>query len=405
MALADSGRAIGAVTKLLREHLMRRGFVVSVGKPEDAALNDTSAKLNLFLYEARFDPSLRNVALDDRRPAPLWLALKYLLTAFDDAESSDSADAHEVLGRGLSVLQELSVMRLDALVAGDVRLALENNPEALKLTFDETPADLLSKVMQGTDEKYRLSVAFEVRPVMIVPGEPPGYSLLVGVDYTQTPPAEIGEDGIGLAVLASMGPRLASVEPAVFEPGDTVTVLGEELHLANLECLLGSVPLAVVAQRTDRLAVRIEGQVPGGASEGPIAGGGALSAGEHALVVRQLMPNDRYRGSNLQVARLRPVVSSAVLDGAGTLSVSGLLLGTWSDDVLVALHRDGAVARVFEPGPPPPAVPAARTVVPGAGQKSLTISGVPGSVAAGRYQVIVRVNGQQARLSPAITVP
>ena len=41
MALAHSGRAIGAVTRLLRDHLMRRGFEVSVGKPEEAATTNT----------------------------------------------------------------------------------------------------------------------------------------------------------------------------------------------------------------------------------------------------------------------------------------------------------------------------------------------------------------------------
>src|SRR5678815_3222743 len=86
MALADSGRAIGAVTRLLREHLVRRGFAVSIGKPEDAADTNTTAKLNLFLYETTFDASLRNVSLQYSQP-PLWLALKYLLTAFDDGES------------------------------------------------------------------------------------------------------------------------------------------------------------------------------------------------------------------------------------------------------------------------------------------------------------------------------
>jgi hypothetical protein len=58
MALADSGRAIGAVTRLLRDHLIRRGFEVSVGKPETATDLNTNAKLNLFLYETAFDPTL-----------------------------------------------------------------------------------------------------------------------------------------------------------------------------------------------------------------------------------------------------------------------------------------------------------------------------------------------------------
>ena len=101
MARADTQRAIGAVTMLLRDHLIRRGYAVSVGKPELAAQTNTAAKLNLFLYETVFDASLRNVGIDDESPTPLWLVLRYLLTAFDEEEQSDSPEAHELLGQGL----------------------------------------------------------------------------------------------------------------------------------------------------------------------------------------------------------------------------------------------------------------------------------------------------------------
>jgi hypothetical protein len=207
MALADSGRAIGAVTRLLQDHLIRRGFLVSIGKPEDAADSDTNAKLNLFLYETAFDPQLRNLALRDGEPPPLWLVLKFLLTAFDATESSDTAAAHDLLGRGMAALHELSVLRLDPLVALDVRLALEHNPEPLKLSFDESNAELLSKVMQGTDERYRLSVAFQMRPVMIVPGSLPRASLLVGIDYSTTPQTIIVRRGADRCVPSGCAPR------------------------------------------------------------------------------------------------------------------------------------------------------------------------------------------------------
>jgi hypothetical protein len=405
MTLSDSGRAIGAVTKLLREHLTRRGFAVAIGKPEVAANTDTNAKLNLFLFETSFDASMRNTDLQAGVPTPLWLTLKYLLTGFDDGEASDSAGAHEMLGRGLSALQELNFLALDALVASDVRLALENNPEPLKLTFHETPADLLSKIMQGTDEKYRLSVAFEVRPVMIVPAETPSFPLLVGVDYTNRPePKVIGKDGIGLATLASLGPRLTSVRPASFDVDEVIAIEGEDLHLSGLECWLGGAQLSIIGQRPDRLSLRAEGEVHAPSTVGPIAAGGSISAGEHPLVVRQLMPNLRYRSSNLLVGRLRPVVKTATLAGGGQLTISGTLLGTWDDDLVVALLRDGAVARMYEAGPPPPTIPATLTVVPDAAQKTLIVDGVGGEMAAGQYQVLVRVNGRQARSSPTITV-
>ncbi len=182
MALAETGKAIGKVTQLLNDHLQNRTNIdVTVGKPEDAAKRKNT--FNLFLYEALFDASLKNVTLDEGKPPPLWLVLKYLLTSFDKEGDSDSKEAHELLGEGIRVLQELSYLPLST--DTKIRSALEDNPEPLKITFDEVSSELLSKLMQGSDETYRFSIGFQVRPVMIATAEPPSYSLLVGVDYTK----------------------------------------------------------------------------------------------------------------------------------------------------------------------------------------------------------------------------
>jgi len=389
MALADSGRAIGAVTRLLRDHLIRRGFDVSVGKPEDAANTDTNDKLNLFLYETSFDPSMRNLAPRDGDPPPLWLVLKYLLTAFDAGELSDSAPAHELLGRGLSALYELSFLRLDPLVDLQVRLALENNPEPLKLTFDEAGVDLLSKIMQGSEEHYRLSAAFQVRPVMIVPAQLPRGTLLVGIDYTITPQTVIGPDGVKIAVLPSLGPRLELVEPDRFEVGATLTIRGDDLMGGDLEVVLGDVVLSVIERRPDRIIALAEGS-PGT----PIADGGALSAGEMPLIVRRRLSATRTRTSNLLAVRLLPGVTGASLV-AGTLTITGRLLGNDTDDVTMLLYRadDGATVRLFD------------TVAAVANQQTLTIANAATGTPAGAYRVILRVNGQQALSSPSVVVP
>src|SRR5882757_6504671 len=101
MALANTTQAIGAVTRLLTDHLNRRtSLPVAVGRPEDAA-GGQARTLNLFLYETHFDPSLKNHPLSEGQRPPLWLTLKYLLTGFDDTGASDNADAHDVLGQGL----------------------------------------------------------------------------------------------------------------------------------------------------------------------------------------------------------------------------------------------------------------------------------------------------------------
>jgi hypothetical protein len=393
MARVDSQRAIGAVTRLLRDHLIRRGFDVSVGKPEQATAADTTAKLNLFLYEMDFDGSLRNHRLDGEGPPPLWLVLRYLLTAFDDQEQSDSPAAHELLGQGLVALHELNFLRLDSAVANSVRLALQDNPEPLKITFEESTPDLLSKLMQGPDETFRLSTAVQVRPVMLLLAELPRYSLLVGVDYTADPITEIGEEGIGIDVLPTLGARIDRIEPSVFEPGDAVTIFGSDLHLGALEVMLGNEPLQVVGQRSDRLSVVIESSRPGPGGAGRIAAGLGPSAGELPLKLREPRPGGRYRSSKLITGALRPVVDTVALN-AGDLVIDGMLLGSAADDAIVALFADGAVVRTFD------------TVATTADQTRLTVPGVQAAPGiAGTYRVILKVNGMQARMSPEVLVP
>lgn len=393
MAAVDTRRAIGAVTRLVRDHLIRRSFLVSVGKPEDAAVTNTDAKLNLFLYEVGFDPNLRNVELRRGEPPPLWLVLKYLLTAFDGGEQSDSADAHELLGQGMAALHELSLLRLVAPAIPSVQAALQDNPESLKLTFDESTAELISRIMQGTDEKYRLSLAFQVRPVMIIPAAPSNSTLLVGIDYSTTPQTVIGEDGVSIDVIPSMGPALERVVPDAFEAGASIELHGDDLHGADIEVVLGDQVLTIVERRPERLLVTVEGTPPA-----PIANGTTLSAGEQGLLVRRRLSATRFRSSNLQLTRLLPAVTGATLVGSN-LHITGNLLGRGptqpdTDDVVVALFRDGGTARLFD------------IVDDASTQNLLIIPNVTGvGLAAGQYLVIVKVNNQQARFSPSVVLP
>src|SRR6266853_4375660 len=98
MALANTGRAIGAVTQTLRERLTAAVGAavnqVSVGRPEPPSGNIQGSRLNLFLYEIHVDEFLRNESLDEGQPPPLWVVLHYLITGFDAAGGSDSIDAH-----------------------------------------------------------------------------------------------------------------------------------------------------------------------------------------------------------------------------------------------------------------------------------------------------------------------
>ena len=132
--------------------------------------------------------------------------------------------------------------------------------------------------------------------------------------------------------------------------------------------------------------------MPKAAPAAPIAAGGAISAGEHPLLVRRRLSATRTRSSNLLTARLLPTVSSANI-AAGDLVMTGLLLGTDADDVVVAFYQEGRTVRLFD------------VVTTSADQQTLTVPGVAGAVPAGTYRAILRVNNQQARSSPTVMLP
>src|SRR5437764_720408 len=124
MALVNTGRGIGAVTQTLRERLTTTlGTAVdqvTVGRPEHVPIN-VGSRLNLFLYEIHHDESLRNESLDEGQPPPLWLVLRYLITAFDDTGESDTIEAHEILGQGLRALDTLNFLQPTAATSDPLR--------------------------------------------------------------------------------------------------------------------------------------------------------------------------------------------------------------------------------------------------------------------------------------------
>ena len=408
MAFADTGKAIRRVSELLIDRLeelvkpvLDPGFRVTVGRPEpsDNGSHPEGARLNLFLYEAPFDPNLRNIPFDEGQPAPLWLVLKYLMTAFDRQDRSDSIEAHECLGEGIRALQKLSFLSLTDSTAD----ALTDNPEALKITFDETTSDLLSKLMQGPDEKYRFSISFQVRPVMIMTDETPSYSLLVGVDYTETPHNIIGEDGIEIELLPSMGPEITDISPSKFEVNDTLTISGSNLNLSDLSVKLGSAELAAVAQQPDKLQCVVDGS---------IEGGGVISAGSHPISVAQTLSNGRQRASNLLIGDLLPTLDNAQFspsanpDVYGEITMTGILLGGEEDDIIVALYQDGEIIRMFDDFTDYFEYLRDNSIESTQSELVLGIEETDdGSVVApGEYRVILRVNGQQAKGSPQVEI-
>jgi len=371
MSLAATQEAIGAVSEALRSQIsLRTSLLVTVSRPDLAANSDEEPKLNLFLFQADFDPYLKNQSLDEGQPAPLWLTLRYLLTAYDQGHDSDSVAAHRLLARGMACLRELNFLRPSV-------PALADNPEPLKLTFDPCDVDLLSKIMQGTDEKYRLSVAFQVRPVLIVPDVLPEYA---------PPVLSVGPPGAeGVAVLPTMGPLLERVVPARFEVDSVIELQGAGLGGSIEQVNIGPLALPVIAAREGAVQVRIPA-VP------------ALSAGMHPVTAAQRLPSGRWFASNPQFATLLPQVVSASLGALtnnagrlfGDVTLTGQRLGGPDDSIFVAFYRDGAVALNVE--------------VTGSVAQTALLASVDSlhPLPPGEYYLIVRVNGAQAVVTPRV---
>ena len=111
MALADSSRAIGAVTGLLTERIEHlTSHNVTVGRPEPPSANGgiENPRVNLFLYEALFDPHLKKHAA--RRRAGGAAVARVALPGH--AVRRDRRERHNrgfsILGDGLRALQALA---------------------------------------------------------------------------------------------------------------------------------------------------------------------------------------------------------------------------------------------------------------------------------------------------------
>jgi len=373
MALADTKQAIGAVSSLLKTQLTMHtaANTVDIGRPE-AAARTHGPKLNLFLYQVDIDGHLRNHALDEGQVPALWIVLRYLLTAFDDKHESDSPSAHELLGEGMLALRELNFM-------GSSSPALADNPEPLKITFDAADSELLSKVMQGTDEKYRLSVAFQVRPVMIAPSVPPHYALPV---KTVGPP---GDEGV--VVLPSLGPRLKKICPDRFEVGDEIRLTGLDLGSEVEKISVGKAVFPVIAALSGEIVARIPTNTN-------------LSAGSYPIRAVRTLPGGQELSSNALLGRLLPTVAAAacgVLTNAagkvsGDLTLTGSRLGGPGDSIFVAFYfyNERKVALMLE-------------ATGSAAQTSLAVTvTVDNALAQGEYYIILRVNGEQATLAPLV---
>lgn len=407
MSLLHTTRAMGAATKLLADTISElTTTVVHVGQPNHTTIS-SAAHYCLFLYEAAELGDMRSVSLFEGQPAPLWLGARYLLTALDMSGRSDSLEALRLLGDGLRALQQdafLDIARLPA--SSDDYAALLPNPEPLKVTLIDPPAELAGKLVNRAEDTYHFSMALELRPVLIARDARADHAPLVGVDYDA---GGLAADPVGLDVSAALGPVLSSLEPNATDlprsgPAGTppvtaprIAVTGRDLH-GGLSVQLGDITLPLVDVVGDDAAFVLEPA---------LVNGSTVSAGTHAVCATQTLSTGRVRRSNPLLFDLIPqltAVTAAVTAVAGTavyeghLELAGTLLGTDTDDVVVSLYRDdSSVASFYDITDVSPV---------GAEQTRVRVAIAPqANVEAGTYRVIVSVNNRQARSGPEVTLP
>jgi hypothetical protein len=236
--------AINDVTRgirmLLHSQLVRvsASAIVSLLPPGDA-LPQVSG-VNLYLYRVSESPFTKNRPWPGDRTTPpsdqpaLGLQLHYLLTPLgtppNDASFGEGDDAHTMLGLAMLTLREHPVLNdahLPALpAAGGLNATpgfdadavlpgyLLNSFEKIKMMLSPIDVEDLSKIWATINQPYRLSIAYEISLVEIVPTPPPpvqgGIVLRTGLD-----------------VFLLQAPRIDGINPAV----------GALLHVDNTGAL------------------------------------------------------------------------------------------------------------------------------------------------------------------------
>jgi hypothetical protein len=163
----SSSAVIADVTDTLQNVLKTQqqpivSFTISLKSPADETA-DTGGKVNLFLLRVLENPFAKNqdwqpVGLDGLEYPPLALNLLYLVTPF----AQGRLDEHRVLGEAMRVLYDHSIIKAPLLKG-----LLENTAEQLNVDLCPFNLEELTKIWNAFNKPYRLSVAYEVRMVLI----------------------------------------------------------------------------------------------------------------------------------------------------------------------------------------------------------------------------------------------
>jgi hypothetical protein len=371
-------------------------------------------QLNLFMYQATYNPGWRNVALPARdtrgdriSSPPLALDLHYLLSAY----GADDLHAEILLGVGMQLLHEMPVLTREAIRAvftpapGDTLSAImqalaasgiAEQVEMIKVCPWPLNTDELSKLWAAFQDKYRPCAAYSASVVLIESRAPTRSSLPVRKPLVHVTPLR--------------RPFIEAVDPQMVVFSDTAAVILRGRDLLADDTLV-------------RFGSGAEGQPDAGQSTGqrlvvPLPAG--VRAGINTLQVVQPLalgePPAAHRGFESNVAALivRPIVATRSANGGEEPDITVATTPATGDaprsgTITVGLRPDvGKQQRVAlllnELDPPDDHAARALTFeaptrdLPDAPDVTGTISFPVRDLPAGEYLLRVRVDGAESEL-------
>lgn len=164
----SASSVIGDVTQTLNDLLVSSQqptgmFDVSLSSPADEVVAANLPRVNLFLFRVTENAHLKNrewlpINSDAQQYPPLALTLFYVLTPF----AVNKVDEHRVLGEAMRIFHDNSILG-EAVLRG----SLATSNDDLKLSLCQLSIEDLTRIWNALSRPYRLSVAYEVRVVLV----------------------------------------------------------------------------------------------------------------------------------------------------------------------------------------------------------------------------------------------
>ena len=249
------------------------GVHVTVYPPDQAQNTNDERQLNLFLYQAQVDAALRNQQSRTLLPGesaepPLPLVLHYLLTPY--VREGDDAVAHHMLGLAVQTLNDNAVLTRTQLADIASYSNISDQVERIRISWQPLEEKDIYSLWSIFSSPYRVSVAFEVRVVLIDGLRGPRTPLPVltrGVD-DRGPVANANVDSPFPALTAALPPNS---QPAALI-GDTVTVRGANLAASAVRVLLDHpllsdpIPVTPTSATATEVVFTVPSTLPAGAA-------------------------------------------------------------------------------------------------------------------------------------------